>query len=248
MQMLKKLKAENEAKSKEAENSKNSKSSSEKDSGLAKTDEKVRKALESTEKKSSEKSSDDISDKTRALLEDKKSKDSSKAAPPPPPPKKPKDLDSSFDATSNRARKSVSLVSLIGKKDLNKENGDSIDKKTDKPTKRSSSDKRNTNSPTGKVQSKMTSFVTKDDKKDRRDSITTGTTYLYKLVHTCNRCHRVNMVKLSRQKIKTLLSGNRTKTFMHRYSMTHTVWPKLHTTHFLFVRSPTLFLVVLNTV
>ena len=65
MQMLKKLKAENEAKeakSKEAENSKNSKSSSEKESGLAKTDEKVRKALESSEKKSSEKSSDDISD------------------------------------------------------------------------------------------------------------------------------------------------------------------------------------------
>ena len=185
MQMLKKLKAENEAKeakSKEAENSKNSKSSSEKESGLAKTDEKVRKALESSEKKSSEKTSgsDDISDKTRALLEDKKSKDSSKAAPPPPPPKKPKDLDSSPDPTTNRARKSVSLGSLIGKKDPNKENGDSTDKKTDKPTtgKRSSLDKRNTNSPTGKVQSKMTSFVTKDDKKDRRDSITTGTTYL----------------------------------------------------------------------
>ena len=180
--MLKKLKAENEAKeakSKEADNSKNSKT--DKESGLAKTDEKVRKALESSEKKSSEKNpgSDDISDKTRALLE---SKDTSKAAPPPPPPKKPKDLsDSSPDSSSVRARKSVSLGSLIGKKDTNKENGDKSngDKpNVDKPTKRSSSDKRNTNSPTGKVQSKMTSFVTKDDKKDR----TTGTCYFNILV------------------------------------------------------------------
>ena len=177
MQMLKKLKAENEAKeakSKENDSSKNSKNS-DKESGLAKTDEKVRKALESSEKKS-EKNADDISDKTRALLEDKKSKDASKAAPPPPPPKKPKDLGSdSPDSSSVRARKSVSLGSLIGKKDSSKENGDDKKRSDDKPTKRSSSDKRNTNSPTGKVQSKMTSFVTKDDKKDRRDSITTGT-------------------------------------------------------------------------
>ena len=178
MQMLKKLKAENEAKeakSKENDSSKNSKT--DKESGLAKTDEKVRKALESSEKKTEKNSgSDDISDKTRALLEDKKTKDASKAAPPPPPPKKPKDHGSdSPDSSSVRARKSVSLGSLIGKKDTSKENGDDKKRSDDKPTKRSSSDKRNTNSPTGKVQSKMTSFVTKDDKKDRRDSVTTGT-------------------------------------------------------------------------
>merc|ERR1712227_59937 len=55
MQMLKKLKAENKAKEAKSKEAENSKSSSEKESGLAKTDEKVRKALESSEKKSSEK-------------------------------------------------------------------------------------------------------------------------------------------------------------------------------------------------